>query len=438
MLRQMRITRRALFSTAAVVLIVFTPAVEGALRPALFWPLYACAVAVVSCAFIFNSERARKVTLVIVSVALTATASDLVLRLTPVVPDDLVEKWPRMPLVNRYVPGLNYEGHRFNDLSRMAGVKEWREEKLVRVITDSEGFRNEQPDLTRPLDVIILGDSFGGGAVSQEHTWGSLLAREYRLNTYNLSSPASGPWQQYVNLWAEQERLPTGRGTVLVWQLFTGNDLEDDYGSLDVGALPWRGPLGAWLSRVHSWGARSPVRYLIENSAGGRGPRGAVIARDFLNGRKLLFYQPYTETSFRTPEQIVSHPNFGRLRATVGAVKRLAEARGMRLVVVLVPSKEEVYSWVWKGEPVWATEANPSGFSTVLTRLCAEEGIGFLDLKPRLIAESRRTFEGAGQLLYWYDDTHLSTAGYVFTASVIYRELIRTSERADAPFDFGH
>jgi hypothetical protein len=29
-----------------------------------------------------------------------------------------------MPLVNRYVPDLNYEGYRFNDLSRMAGVKE--------------------------------------------------------------------------------------------------------------------------------------------------------------------------------------------------------------------------------------------------------------------------------------------------------------------------
>jgi hypothetical protein len=330
-----------------------------------------------------------------------------------------------MPLVNRYVPDLNYEGHRFNDLSRMAGVKEWQEEKLVRVVTDSAGFRNGRADPSRPYDVIILGDSFGGGAVSQEYTWSSILARDYHLNTYNLSAPASGPWHEYVNLWAEKERLKTREGTVLVWQLFTGNDLDDEYGSLDVNSLPWCGPLRAWLNRVNAWRARSPVRYLIENSMRERDPRDDVIARDFLNRSKMLFYRPYTESSFRTPEQVIAHPNFERLRATIRAVKNLAEARGMRAAVVLVPAKEEVYSWVWKGGPPWSSDESPSGLSFVLARACAEEGLKLLDLKPSLIAESRRVYEDSGQVLYWYDDTHMSAAGNVFTSSVIYRELLR-------------
>jgi hypothetical protein len=273
--------------------------------------------------------------------------------------------------------------------------------------------------------VIILGDSFGGGAVGQEYTWSSILAGDYHLNTYNLSAPASGPWHEYVNLWAEKERLKTREGTVLVWQLFTGNDLEDEYGSLDVNSLPWCGPPRAWLNRVNAWRARSPIRYLIENSMREHDPRDDVIDRDFLNGRKILFYRPYTESPFRTPEQVIAHPNFERLRATIRAVKELAEARGMRPVIVLVPAKEEVYSWVWKGGPPWSSDESPSGLSLVLARACAEEGLRLLDLKPSLIAESRRAYEDSGQVLYWYDDTHLSAAGNVFTSSVIYRELLR-------------
>jgi hypothetical protein len=58
-------------------------------------------------------------------------------------------------------------------------------------------------------------------------------------------------------------------------------------------------------------------------------------------------------------------------------------------------------------------------------RACAEEGLRILDPKLPLIAESRRAYEGSGQALYWYDDTHMSAAGNTFAASVIYRELLR-------------
>jgi hypothetical protein len=329
-----------------------------------------------------------------------------------------------MPLVNRYRPDLNYEGKRFNDLSRMAGVKEWREEKTVRIVTDSGGFRNEPQDLSSPLDVILLGDSFGAGAVSQEYTLNGILIRDYGLNTYNLSAPAIGPWGEYVNLWAEGDRLKTRDGTTLVWLIFAGNDLDDEYGPLDMSSLPWCGPARVWLNRFNGWRERSPVRYLFETLRPTHDPRADVVAHDFLNGRKLLFYRPYIKSSLRTPDEVVAHANFPRLRETVSAVKRLTGGRGMRLLIALIPAKEEVYSWVWKGEPAWSSDAGPSGFSVMLSRVCAEEGIRFLDLKPELVKESRRAYEESGQLLYWYDDTHLGTEGSTFTASIIHRELV--------------
>jgi hypothetical protein len=420
-----------LLKTSAALLVLTGPLAVGALPPPLFWPPFAVAAAAAAAAFARGSVRARKFLLVALSAAVVVTACDLALRLSPLVPDDLVERWPRMPLVNRSAPNLNYEGYRFNDLSRMAGVREWREDKLVRVVTDSAGFRNDPGATARPLDVVILGDSFAAGAVSHEHTWASVLARDYGRSVYSLASPAAGPWHEYVNLWAERDRLKINRGAVLVWQLFTGNDLEDDYGPLEMGELPWRGAAAGWRGRVETARRRSPVRLLLRRRRG----KQTVVASDFPNGRKLLFYKPYIEAASRTPEEVVGHPNYARLRATVAAVKSLSEALGLRPSVVLVPAKEEVYSWVWRGEAPWTGAAVPSGFAAVLKRVCEEEGLPFLDLKPSLFAESRRVYEESGRLLYWYDDTHLNTEGSRFTASVLYRELLQGRDATPAPDD---
>lgn len=417
----MPFARASLLKTLAALLVLLGPFAVGALPPFLFWPCFAVSAAAALVAFARGSVRAKKLTLVALSSAAAVTACDLALRLSPLMPDDLVQRWPRMPLVNRYLANLNYEGHRFNDMSRMAGVKEWREDKLVRIVTDSAGFRNDPDALARPLDVVILGDSFAAGAVSHEHTWGSVLGRDYGLSVYNLGSPSAGPWHEYVNLWAERDRLKIKGGAVLVWQLFTGNDLEDAYGTLEMSELPWRGAAGGWLGRVEAARRRSPVRLLLERHRA----RRSVAAFDFPNGRKLLLYKPYIEAAARPPEGVVGHPNYARLRATFRAVKSLAERLGLRLCVVVVPAKEEVYSWVWRGGPPWTGAAGPSGFASVLKGVCEEEGLTFLDLKPALVAESRRAYEESGHILYWYDDTHLNTEGSRFTASVLYRELLR-------------
>ncbi|HYE14129.1 MAG TPA: hypothetical protein VD968_06785 [Pyrinomonadaceae bacterium] len=415
------IINRVLAKALPVVLILLGPFAVGALQLLSLWGVaLAAAAAVALFAFASGSLRAKKATLVLASAALAVTASDLGLRLLPLVPNDMIERWPRLPIIFRYVPDAHFEGYRFNDLSRMAGVIEWREYKRVRLVTDSEGFRNERADAARPLDVIVLGDSFGAGAVSQEHTWSNILASKYGLSTYNLSTPASGPWQQYVNLLAEKDRLSAGEGTLLVWQLFTGNDLEDYYGPLEPGEIPWCGPLAAWVNRANSFRGRSPVRFLLQR----REPSRDVIPLDFINGRKLLFYRPYVEAAPRTAEQVVGHVSYERFRATVGAVKGLADAQRLRLAVVLVPSKEEVYEWAWRGATPWSTRPEPSGFAVALARVCEEEGIPLLDLKPHMVRESRRAFEESGQLFYWYDDTHMSTAGNVLSASVIHDALI--------------
>ncbi len=416
---------RKLFASAAAGLALAAPFAEGALWPFEAWPLFASAAALVACALFLGRARVVQLTVVLASAALALTAADLMLRLTPFAPYVWGEPLPRMPLVQRYRRNLVQERRRSGALARMSGVKEWGEEKFFRLVTDSEGFRNGPRDESRPLDLILLGDSYGAGVVSQEDTWTSILERDYGLNAYNLSIPGAGPWHEYANLWMEHERLKTRPGTIVVWQLFTGNDLEDWYGPADLNALPRRGPLRAWATRVNEWRRRSPVRNMLVALGAKEYARAQVIARDFPGGRKMLFHRHYVAAASRTPEQVAAHANFSRLSATVGGVKALTDRLGLKLLVVLVPTKEEVYGWTLEGGRPWSSGAAPSGFSAAVARLCSENGVAFLDLKPRLVEESRRVFEESAQVLYWYDDTHMSPAGNRAAVSEITRWLPR-------------
>jgi hypothetical protein len=82
------------------------PFVVGAVPSSVYWALFIGSSAIVVYAFASGSGRAKKITLALASVALTITICDLALRLVPLMPDDLVERWPRMPLVSRYIPEL--------------------------------------------------------------------------------------------------------------------------------------------------------------------------------------------------------------------------------------------------------------------------------------------------------------------------------------------
>ena len=120
----------------------------------------------------------------------------------------------------------------------------------------------------------------------------------------------------------------------------------------------------------------------------------------------------------------MSHPNFGGLKTTLGAMQRLAGERRLRVSVALVPSKEEVYSWVLDGAPAWSASAEPSGFSDVLRRLCEQHRFRFLDLKPALLQDARREHEKSGALLWWPDDSHWNGVGQQVAARAIYQNLL--------------
>jgi len=149
-----------------------------------------------------------------------------------------------------------------------------------------------------------------------------------------------------------------------------------------------------------------------------------ILKRDFLDGKKLLFLSPYAKESRIKVEDILQHHNLSCIKSTMAAMKQLANQKHLSVAVVLVPSKEEVYSWLLNGRPPWSTTLEPSGFSVVFKSISEQHGFSFLDLRPFLVEASQRAWEESYQLLWWHDDIHWNARGQKEAASVIYSQLL--------------
>lgn len=335
-------------------------------------------------------------------------------------------RWPPMPSLTRYYKNVSYEGEEYGDLAAMSGVRDYRQTRKVIFKTDSFGFRNAQTASEKVLDIIILGDSFGvGNGTSQDEIMSSVFIEKYGLKAYNLSSVGS-PWAELMNLKIEFKRLKTSGKTVLLWTIFTGNDLFEAYGG-GMNPAVFNNPVKRFLVSFYTFRRRSPVRLLLKRFAE-RGETDKmtdmVIARDFLDSRKILFYKPYSEQRNFTADDILRHENYEKLAAVFGEMKKYSESKHINIAVVLIPAKSEVYSWALDGKPPWTSDSKPSAFSVVVKDISRRNGFRFLDLKPFLIDESKQVFDESGELLWWYDDTHWNGKGHSAAAAVIYENIL--------------
>lgn len=380
-----------------------------------------------------GGRRSKQVSLVLLSVCFALTLFDLAARplllyLFGVRPADrYIHRWQELPLLQRYDPSVNFEGMTYGDLAAVSGRSDWREWRHIRFVTDEHGFRNESQGAgleARPLDLIVLGDSFGVAAgTSQEEILSSRLARDFGLSVYNLSISREGPQQEYANLLLEGARLNTREGACVLWLIFEGNDLDDQFYPELENPQPLRpGPLSRLANNIRDFRSRSPVHRLLSRSG-----MNLVVEKKFIDGQQMLFHADYAQRRGRTAEDVMRHPNFLNLKTTLGAMERLAGERRLTVSVALVPSKEDVYSWVLDGSPPWSTRVEPSGFSNVLRGLCEQHGFRFLDLKPALVEASRREYEKSAALLWWRDDTHWNGEGQRVAATFIYETLVRTA-----------
>jgi SGNH hydrolase-like domain, acetyltransferase AlgX len=429
----MTITPRRLVLWFALAALAFAPTITGAMpifHGARYLPYAVLVFSIFSFSFT-QSTRLKRLALVVLSIFLAVTVCDLVAR--PLMPyvlelrptERFGRAWPPQPHLLRYVANVHFEGVTFGDIAALSPRKDLREERRVRFITDNDGFRNDSSNWAtdRPLDLIVLGDSFCAvGGTTQAQTMGSVLAKDHSLNVYNLSIGSHGPLQEYATLVLESGRLKEREGTTVLWVLFTGNDLDDSYftdlETLSPPILSWRAQLAA---RYTSFREGSAVRQLMRRAD----HSDLLISRTAPDGRTVLFFKPYADRTSRTVDEVRHHPNFAHLSATFTLMRQFAQTKHLRVVVAVVPSKEEVYSWLFNREPEWTSPREPSGFSIVAHEFCDLNGFKFFDLKPTLIEASERKFKESGELLWWRDDTHWNGVGQRVAADAIYEKLLR-------------
>jgi lysophospholipase L1-like esterase len=270
---------------------------------------------------------------------------------------------------------------------------------------DGRGFRNPEP-WPEPARLVLLGDSmaFGYGA-SDGRDWPSLLrARLPAAGLVNLGLIGSGPLQQERVY--ERFGAPL-RPAVVLLALFAGNDLDDDRAFahwLEHGAAGsyrrFRGQGDRWLDdsllglaqRTHLFWFASELAGRLRNRDRGR----SVVLDD---GSRLQLVLPRP-----------GGPAAGDLDRTVAVVARLrarVERDGGRLLVLLMPTKEEVYLPLL-GE----TAVRPSE----LARARLEPlGVPVLDLGEALRARASRR----GPALYFAVDGHPGPEGQAVLAEAV-------------------
>ncbi len=295
--------------------------------------------------------------------------------------------------------------------------------------TDEHGFRNSSP-WPQQADVVVVGDSMAFGyGVDDQQAWPRLVAKTLpATEIVNLGLIGAGP-QQYLRV---LESFGLGLHPKLVlFMLFPGNDLNDAKNfqrwlDADTGltyeewqhksALPGNlGPLGRLVERS----------YLVAFLRGARKSLTASVtdsAIDFADGRRIQLVP-----TVYAPSVGMAHPGdptFDLVMRTIERARDLTRQQGGRFVVLLMPTKEEVYL-PRIGEPAPPLVAN---FEAALT----ERGIDSIDLTPDFQAHSRDA-----RPLFYEIDGHPNADGYRLIARVVADHLEQFASNSDRPGDTG-
>jgi lysophospholipase L1-like esterase len=294
--------------------------------------------------------------------------------------------------------------------------------------TDGYGFRNSWP-WPKTTEIVALGDSvvFGQG-VEDQQAWPAVLARSFpNSRVINLGLIGAGP-QQYLRVY-ESFGLKLHPKVVLVG-FFMGNDFWDadmfdrwvksgtqvnymvwrDYGKpISVSltfqqspeklksALLWRARLFAGRFYLFNLVVHALRNLMIEGTSEiktFRAPDGALLQ--------------WTPAIFANNTK-QAHPGDQVFLLVVDALQRiqsLAKQDGATVLVVVQPSKQEVYS------PLLG-ESRPDAAAPLRAAL-EKRGIPYID-----VLEDFRRRAAEGEVLFFETDGHPNAKGYALIGDLV-------------------
>lgn len=293
--------------------------------------------------------------------------------------------------------------------------------------TDEYGFRNPKPGAVRPVEIVVVGTSFTAGAsLSDEQLYSEHLAKLTGRSVYNAAGAELGDeWrlselvrrlglkdgvviQEYV----ETTRPPRARRLDPPWFADVRSYAAQLFGSHFRDVMQ--------ISRLKGWLLPSPLRLLLfqqfrtlndglvfPNSFADSAVRGELT-----NGDSFVFLEDHVKLE-RTLEDVERGLGYWR-----GMASRL-HARGLKQMVLLVPSKETVYGPLMRtplrdGSALWY-------LGKIEARLRAE-GIEVVNLAPPFVRAAREGLQ-TRSYIYFRDDTHWNGRGAALGARLVAERL---------------
>lgn len=294
---------------------------------------------------------------------------------------------------------------------------------------DSWGYVNSAEMTAGACSVLMVGDSFMVSLGTQ--TVAHVLAEIGHIGVYNHARRGSGPFLELRRFLASDRFSPPPG--VVVWNL-TARELG--------AALFQRQAVQAWFDRAlavdaqpsaaapgilwdhlapaalrKSWPSTSLTAYyarqawrLIEWQVFREWPTDVLGADDPQFG-PMLFYGE----NLRVLPLLTAETDAPPVVQTVAAVAEGLHERGMALVVLLVPEKEQIHL---QALPLERQQALANGLEllTAIAEGLESNGVPVVNLLPVFQAATAR-----GQRLYWRDDTHWNDAGIRLAAEELWR-----------------
>ncbi|HVO42692.1 MAG TPA: hypothetical protein VMT34_08720 [Aggregatilineales bacterium] len=281
------------------------------------------------------------------------------------------------------------------------------------------GFRSPPPT-DGTLDAVALGDSFTFCFTELEDCWVTRVAAQTGIKIANLGQPVTGSmghariYQDFVS-----SITALKQPKLVLWE-FYGNDFNDDYGLARLegtnkipppadpsGQVPDTG-FKLWL-RQHS------ILYtLIGTMRRGVDPGVEMFVDPYrvqANGIDIAFGQSYIRDAFNMAEPR-NQEGEQLSYAAILATKATVEANGGKFIILLMPTKEEVY------RPVTEPQMGKAAIDAIaeprlrLITFCKAQTIICLDLFSALQAHS-------SSQIYFPTDPHLTSEGNRVAAEAI-------------------
>lgn len=325
-----------------------------------------------------------------------------------------------------FEPNKSYRNEKaYGDLAAMANLSAFREYRSEFFSTDKFGFRNS-PASSKSWGSIIVGDSFAGGAGLSDHeTYSAALARILGQGVYNAG--ATSPSLAVVDEVASRENIETG---FLFYQHLERSSIPSDqmvkisprthYVSMDPSnrrrLYRLIGFAKGLLTSPLQVGIQRSIKELHNDIVFPNIYASSVVQKNLRNGEKILFL----------PDDVAPHHiSIERAIAYWKPYSEGAKSLGLKLVVVLIPTKYSVYA------PLLSPPEQAETNLPEVSRALRTAGIEVVDLSSTFQIKAAELLE-EDQYLYWLDDTHWNPKGTEVAAKTTW-EVLESKPQQAAP-----